>query len=93
MEILSTFDAYSVYTMEIGICNKKNQWRYSIWIETPSLIKYKNVIENRSQYAEDEYRKIINEMKSLIKDIKSTLVVEDINGENMILPMIDENQL
>ena len=50
--------------MEIGICNKKNQWKYSIWIETPALIKYKNVIENRHFYTEDEYNKIINETKN-----------------------------
>lgn len=64
IEIIASLDVYSVYTMEIGICNKKNQWKYSIWIETPVLIKYKDVIENRHFYTEDEYNKIINETKN-----------------------------
>ena len=35
----------------------------------------------------------LNDMRNLIKTMKSTFVIKDISGEDMILPMIDENNI
>lgn len=37
--------------------------------------------------------KNVSEMQDLIKRMKTTLVINDISGKNMILPMIDENKI
>lgn len=63
MELLLTFDAYSAYTMELGVCNKKSQWKYGIFVESTFLKEYKDAIENKHLYSEGEHWTIMQKGK------------------------------
>lgn len=45
MNIIFSLDAYSIYSMDFGIINKKEQWKSQMWIETPFLLKYQHEME------------------------------------------------
>lgn len=53
MNIISSLDAYGIYSMEFGIINKKEQWKNQIWIETPFLMKYKQEMEKGDKTKRD----------------------------------------
>jgi hypothetical protein len=62
---LSELDAIMIHNMDFGIINRKNQWKYNIYIQTPTVNKYKEVVEDKNHHgmSEKEYWNFIEECK------------------------------